>query len=760
MTLPKTDNRKPRLYSLYQLLRRHHRCGWAILLLIATLLLLSLLAGINFKTSRQLFLEGDIAQADVVADKDLYVEDYKATQERMEKALLLQPPVYDLTISPYLKFQEKLVSTMRILNNDQNTLSEEERKQLAELKDSLTPTISEEILPELARLEVQDVLLKSILPFILQKMSLGLVSDIRQSNVGRSGILIHDLDANRDILRPELSILPDVHSMLAEISVKLRQNTRLNPQSRRALNVLLSTTLPPASLSLNQEATKRKQEEIRSSVKPVLYHIQRGESIVRKSERVTHEQFIKLQAFYRSSESLIAWDKACGSFLCALFLSLGFFMAPSGKPGSPLLHKDVCLLSLLLLITGLCALGCYLLALHTDLRYLPILSTLFPVASAVGLTSTIFAARRYCTMGLLCAFYATLLLHATWQIFLFYFLGSMLFTWLVVTSFSRQDTAWTIVPFTLGQILIWLGVSLLSQFPVETLTVQIIAAMANSLLSLFVLFAVSPILELIFNYSTRFRLMELMSLEQPLMQQLMVQAPGTYHHSLIVANMVEAGAKAIGANSLLCKVAALYHDIGKLTYPEYFIENQFGGPNRHDKLAPSMSSLILLSHVKKGVELAKEYGLGQEICDIIQQHHGTRIMQYFYQKALKQGEKTSESEFSYLGPRPQTKESAIIMLADSVEASSRTLTDPVPARIKSHIDKIVKGIFAEGQLDESELTFKDLHHLSENFQRILTGLFHQRIVYPEAHKKGENTQAGEKEGEEGKKIKEAKAEGH
>lgn len=279
MILPKTDNRKPRLYSLYQLLRRHHRCGWAILLLIATLLLLSLLAGINFKTSRQLFLEGDIAQADVVADKDLYVEDYKATQERMEKALLLQPPVYDLTISPYLKFQEKLVSTMRILNNDQNTLSEEERKQLAELKDSLTPTISEEILPELARLEVQDVLLKSILPFILQKMSLGLVSDIRQSNVGRSGILIHDLDAKRDILRPELSILPDVHSMLAEISVKLRQNTRLNPQSRRALNVLLSTTLPPASLSLNQEATKRKQEEIRSSVKPVLYHIQRGESI-------------------------------------------------------------------------------------------------------------------------------------------------------------------------------------------------------------------------------------------------------------------------------------------------------------------------------------------------------------------------------------------------------------------------------------------------------------------------------------------------
>ncbi len=196
--------------------------------------------------------------------------------------------------------------------------------------------------------------------------------------------------------------------------------------------------------------------------------------------------------------------------------------------------------------------------------------------------------------------------------------------------------------------------------------------------------------------------------------------------------MVEAGAKAIGANSLLCKVAALYHDVGKLSYPEYFIENQFGGHNKHDKLAPSMSALILLSHVKKGTELAERYKLGQDIVDIISQHHGTRIIRYFYQKALNLGEKPRESDYSYLGPRPQTKEAAILMLADSVEASSRTLTDPTPARIKSHIDAIIKGIFSEGQLDESELTFKDLHYLSENFQRILTGIFHQRIAYPDA----------------------------
>ena len=219
-------------------------------------------------------------------------------------------------------------------------------------------------------------------------------------------------------------------------------------------------------------------------------------------------------------------------------------------------------------------------------------------------------------------------------------------------------------------------------------------------------------------------------------QELMVTIPGTYHHSLVVANMVEAGAKAIGANSLLCKVAALYHDAGKLTYPEYFIENQFGGPNKHDKLAPSMSALIITSHVKKGTELAERYKLGQEIIDIIRQHHGTRVIRYFYQKAINMGERPRESDFSYPGPRPQTKEAAILMLADSVEASSRTLTDPTPARIRTHIDTIIKGIFSEGQLDESELTFKDLHYLSENFQRILTGIFHQRIAYPPAKNEG------------------------
>ena len=703
------------------------------MVLIFVLFLLSLFSGMNFQSSSQFYQLGDIAQTDIIADKEFVVEDPKGTNERISQAILQTPKIYDFTISPYLKFQENLIHVIRCLNLDKESLSREDKEILENFREELNPALADEIFPELAKPSVQDFVLKQVLPFIHQKMAQGMISDIRSASVGHAGIIIRDLDNNREIMRVETT-LPDVQTMLAELSVKLRQSHALPPTARQQLNVLFSIMLPPASLTLNQEATKRREEEIRSSIRPVFYTVQKGEIIVLKGEKVSREQQIKLHMLYKSNKQFLAWDKICGAFFCSLFISIGFFISPSGKPGSPFYAKDVVFISLILLLFGLGALGGYLFALKLESHVLHIIVALFPVAGCVGITSTIFAARRYCTVGLLVSFFVTLLLHAPWTVFIAYFLGSMFFTWLVVSAYSRQDAVLSIIPFTIGQLIIWSAILLLSQVPSNFFISQLVACVASSFLSLFLLFAMAPVLEMLFGYSTRFRLMELMSLEQPLMQKLMVSAPGTYHHSLIVANMVEAGAKAIGANSLLCKVAALYHDIGKTSYPEYFIENQFGRPNRHDKLAPSMSALILISHVKRGVEMAHQYKLGQEICDIIQQHHGTRIMQFFYQKALKMDENPSESDYSYQGPRPQTKESAILMLADSVEASSRTLTDPTPARIKSHIDKIVKGIFAEGQLDESELTFKDLHYLSENFLHILVGIFHQRIAYPEAKK--------------------------
>ena len=241
-----------------------------------------------------------------------------------------------------------------------------------------------------------------------------------------------------------------------------------------------------------------------------------------------------------------------------------------------------------------------------------------------------------------------------------------------------------------------------------------------------------PLLEYVFKITTDISLLELLDLNQPLMKSLMITAPGTYHHSVIVGNLVESAAEAVGVNPLLARVSSYYHDIGKIKMPEYFVENQSNTPSKHDKLTPHMSSMIIINHVKEGVELAKHNKLPQSIIDIIRQHHGDALITYFYQKAkdLAHENSTSMDEYRYPGPRPQTRVAALVMMADAVEASSRVLNDPTPARIAALVDKIINHIFLEGQLDECELTLKDISEVKKRFSYILTGIFHKRIDYP------------------------------
>jgi putative nucleotidyltransferase with HDIG domain len=216
---------------------------------------------------------------------------------------------------------------------------------------------------------------------------------------------------------------------------------------------------------------------------------------------------------------------------------------------------------------------------------------------------------------------------------------------------------------------------------------------------------------------------------------MMMEAPGTYNHSVVVASLVEAAAEAIGANPLLAKVSAYYHDIGKLKKPLYFIENQRNGDNRHDKLSPKMSSLVIISHVKDGCEIAQQVKLGREISDIIREHHGTGLVSFFYDKAKKDKDPSisslPETDFRYPGPKPQTKEAGLVLLGDVLEASSRTLSNPTPARISNLVHDRIEKVFMDGQLDECELTMRDLSKIAEIFNRILNGIFHHRVDYPD-----------------------------
>jgi putative nucleotidyltransferase with HDIG domain len=248
-----------------------------------------------------------------------------------------------------------------------------------------------------------------------------------------------------------------------------------------------------------------------------------------------------------------------------------------------------------------------------------------------------------------------------------------------------------------------------------------------------------PIFESLFDVTTDFTLMELSDLNRPLLRRLVIEAPGSYHHSLMVGNLVEAVARDVGANGLQARVGAYYHDIGKLAKPEYFFENKGENVNKHEKLTPRMSALILASHVKEGIDLARREKLPRIVIDAIREHHGTTVMAYFYQKALEYDSHDSVNiaDFRYPGPRPSSKETALTMLADSAEAAVRSLEGPTAPRIRVIVQKIIEARMNDGELDESGLTLNDIAVVRERFIQLLTGIFHSRIPYPSQREGGE-----------------------
>jgi putative nucleotidyltransferase with HDIG domain len=268
---------------------------------------------------------------------------------------------------------------------------------------------------------------------------------------------------------------------------------------------------------------------------------------------------------------------------------------------------------------------------------------------------------------------------------------------------------------------------------------QIPWGMISGILSSILTIGTLPFLENAFGITSAIKLLELSNPNQALLRRLMVDAPGTYHHSIIVGNLAEAGAEVVGADSLLARVGANYHDVGKLKRPYFFIENQLTSENPHDKLSSSLSALIITSHVKDGLDIAREYNLPPIIIDFIAQHHGTTLLSFFYNKALENNDskKVNESNFRYEGPKPQTREVAIVMLADCAEAAVRSLSRPTPGRIEGLIRQIIKEKLADGQLDECDLTLKDLDKIASAFSRVLSGVFHTRIEYPDRLKEME-----------------------
>ncbi|MBN1473735.1 MAG: HDIG domain-containing protein, partial [Syntrophaceae bacterium] len=463
-----------------------------------------------------------------------------------------------------------------------------------------------------------------------------------------------------------------------------------------------------------------------------------------------YNKILKLDAYYKLSSEykFSGFNVFLGIFFTALFLSiiLYFWRTRNWAKPSTRSNLDFLVMGILAIIQILFIKIGIFLALATNRAFplIPVEACYFAIPFALGAIITAVLINRNVALiiSVFVSFMIAFLFEENISFPLYAFLGSVATSYRVVRSHQRSAFLRAGVFLGLINMGAIITINLINGNILNDLFIRLAMGFFGGLITGILVAGITPVFESLFGYITDIRLLELANLNQPLFQKMIIEAPGTYHHSIVVASLVEAAAEAIGANSLLAKVSAYYHDIGKLTKPQYFIENQPKADNRHDKLSPKMSSLVIISHVKDGCELAAKEKLGQQIINIIREHHGTSIVSYFYDKAKKSKESNtgslSDTDFRYPGPKPQTREAGLVMLGDVIEASSRTLSNPTPARIRSLVRERIEHIYMDGQLDECELTLRNLNTIAESFVKILMGIFHHRIDYPDTKPKESN----------------------
>ena len=469
---------------------------------------------------------------------------------------------------------------------------------------------------------------------------------------------------------------------------------------------------------------------------PLSYKVMKGEVIVEAGHRVTERAARILEELGRREG--IGNRRYAYLGLCMLILVLFYLFYRDIKRYRPSLITDtrkMFLLSFLILVTVVVSLfSKYIFSLVADRIQFDMAAIGFDLPLAAGAMLTGLLLDFHLALGF--SFIISILFGVVFRgdpfMPLYYFLGSIASALSVYHSKRRTAVLRAGAVTGLVNIIAITGIDLYKGELLVRGTQDMAAGLLGAVIVSIIVSVTLPFFETLFDIATDIKLLELLDPNQPLLKELVYKSPGTYHHSIVIGNLAEAAAESIGENPLLARVGAYYHDVGKIRKPEYFIENQRIADNKHDRLMPSMSSLIIASHVKDGVEIAREHKLPSEIIDIIQQHHGKSLITYFYQKAkdLQPYVKIAEEDYRYSGPRPRTKIAAIVMLSDSVEAASRTLEDPTPQRIQALTNSVITRIFLDDQLSMCDLTLKDLRVIARSFNLILTGIFHHRIDYP------------------------------
>ncbi|WIG98214.1 HDIG domain-containing metalloprotein [Myxococcus sp. SDU36] len=510
---------------------------------------------------------------------------------------------------------------------------------------------------------------------------------------------------------------------------------------RRAILRLAQRLVRP-NLTINIAESDARRTQAAQAVKDAVISIKKGQRVIGDGELVNESHLVILRGMRAETDRLdLVQLQAGGTGLVGLLIvSFYFFCRAAFRRFRPT-RKDGVLLGLLLLgLLGLLQVWVSIADAVQD-RYtaLPIEAFYyaFPVAAGAMLVRFILTQELALFFALVFSCLTGVMLGNSLAFGVFTLVGSLVAADRIVKAKDRVGI------FRAGLVTGAVNlVAVLFLFLVEgkglsadTLLTALCAFVGSSLAVPVMVMALTPLIEATFGYASDIKLLELANLNHPALKELIVQAPGTYHHSIIIGSLVENAAETIGANPLLARSCAYYHDIGKGRNPLYFGENQ-KGENRHDALAPAMSAVIIKRHVTEGLEMARQYRLPKLVADAIPQHHGTRTVGYFYHKALKEQEgkegapPIDESIYRYPGPKPQFREAALVMIADAVEASTRSMTDPTTPKLHAQVQKIINLIFSEGQLDECDLTLKDLNLISQSFLHTLEGIYHTRPAYP------------------------------
>lgn len=542
-------------------------------------------------------------------------------------------------------------------------------------------------------------------------------------------------DVTKDIVNQVMgeAVSQDALTSARERMLSLVQTEDVKEEYKPFVSAVIKNLNLKSNLVYDVKATMQKRNEAMAQVVPVQVTIRQGEKIISDGEIVTAEDIEALQklGLLRTEAS---WGKFIGFvFLQVILVVLIVLYIRFYKRDIYSSNHLLLLLGLLWLIFLIFLRGVEAISIGGRAEFARLVGYLMPVAAGSMLVAILLDIQLAIVFTVFLGLEAGIIGGAFYEFTAAGIISGLVGIYCVTNLRHRSDLVRSSLYLILANLLTVIALGLILNYSLFQLSIAMGLAIANGLLSAVLTIGFLPFLENSFGITTAVKLLELSDPNHPLLKRLLLEAPGTYHHSILVGNLAEAAADAVGADSLLARVGAYYHDIGKLNRPYFFIENQVGAENPHDKLAPTLSTLIISSHVRDGLEMAKDFHLPEVIQDIIVQHHGTTLISFFYHKALEneQGENVNENIFRYEGPKPQTKEAAIVMIADSVEAGIRSLSDPSRGRMEGFVRKIIKEKLEDNQLEDSDLTFRELGIIAEAFMHVLNGIFHTRVEYPE-----------------------------